>query len=304
MNSTLLVRGLGKSYGASPALVGLDFEVGRGEVFALLGPNGAGKTTTLEIIEGIREADKGSVTIAGLDAFSRREEALAKAGIQLQAQGLPPAMSPREALAFFSAYRRKRARPGILERFGLGPYLDRPARELSTGWQRRLALALALAHDPELIILDEPTAGLDVESRNALHAAIAEERERGASVLLASHDMAEVEKLADRALILVKGRKVAEGSPRELTSYGDSATRLSFRTRAGSLAARLGEIPSVEAGTSIDRDGYIRLKAVDPSPALSWLLREIEGSGDEIVDLRVERPSLEERFLEIAGGAA
>ncbi|HUX37967.1 MAG TPA: ABC transporter ATP-binding protein [Rectinemataceae bacterium] len=302
--TTLVVQGLTKSYGSTRALEALDFSVGRGEVFALLGPNGAGKTTTLEIIEGIREADAGRVRIDGIDAFARRGEAAAHLGVQLQAQGLPPTMSPAEALSFFSAYRRKEPRSGILERFGLGAHRDKPTRDLSTGLQRRLALALALAHEPSLLVLDEPTAGLDVESRNVLHEAIREERARGTGVLLASHDMAEVEKLADRALVLVGGREVARGSPRELTACGDSATRLALRTRDGSLEERLDEFPGLEAAAELDRDGYIRAKVLRPGPLLSWLLREVEGGGDEIVDLRVERPSLEERFLELSGGAA
>ena len=302
--ATLEVRGLSKSYGSAPAVENLDFSIAKAEVFALLGPNGAGKTTTLEIIEGIRKADSGGVAICGLDALARREEALAFVGVQLQAQGLPPSMSPGDALSFFSAYRRKRPRAGILERFGLGSYLDRPVHELSTGLQRRLALALALAHDPELLILDEPTAGLDVESRNILHGAIREERARGTSVLLASHDMAEVEKLADRAMILVKGRVKAQGSPRELTSCGDSDTRFSVRTRDGSLEGKLRDFPALAGAAELDRDGYIRAKVRVPGPLLSWLLREVEGSGDEIIDLRVERPSLEERFLELSGAAS
>ena len=302
--TTLEVRGLTKSYGSTKALDRLDFSVARGEVFALLGPNGAGKTTCLEIIEGIREAEAGRVGIDGIDAFSRREEAGSRLGIQLQAQGLPPAMSPDEALSFFSAYRRKEPRPGILERFGLGPYRGRPTRELSTGLQRRLALALALAHGPALLILDEPTAGLDVESRIVLHEAIREERRGGTSVLLASHDMAEVEKLADRALVLVGGREVAQGSPRELTACGDSATRVAILTRDASLEKKLEAFPGLEAPAELDRDGYIRAKVLRPGPLLSWLLREVEAGGDEIVDLRVERPSLEERFLELSGGAA
>jgi len=300
-DSTLEVRGLAKSYGSRRAVEDLHFSIARGEVFALLGPNGAGKTTTLEIVEGIRKADSGSVAVCGIDAFSRGAETLALVGVQLQVQGLPPSMSPREALSFFSAYRRKRPRAGILERFGLEGHMDKPARELSTGLQRRLALALALAHAPKLLILDEPTAGLDVESRNILHEAIREERKGGTSVLLASHDMAEVEKLADRALILVKGREKAQGSPRELTAYGDSDVRLSLRTRDGVLAGRLSAFPGLSGPAELDREGYIRAKVKLVGPLLSWVLREVEGGGDEILDLRVERPSLEERFLELSG---
>ena len=306
-DKVLEVRGLVKSYGGHRAVDGIGFEVRRGEVFALLGPNGAGKTTTLEIMEGMREADEGLVEVAGFDVRTRRAEALARLGIQLQAQGLPPSMTPSEALAFFGAYRGRAARAGILERFGLEALRDKPCRQLSTGLQRRLALALALAHDPEILVLDEPTAGLDVESRNALHEAIREERARGRTVILASHDMAEVEKLADRAMMLVHGRIVAMGSPRQITACGDSATRLSLRTRDGSLGDKLESIARLEGVTArpeIDREGYMRMKIEGPGPVLAWMIGSIAESGDEILDLRLERPTLEERFLELAGGAA
>lgn len=307
MEEILAARDLSKMYGSRKALDGVGFSVAMGEIFALLGPNGAGKTTTLEIIEGIREPDRGEVLIRGIPAIgagARKTEALARLGVQLQAQGLPPSMTPDEALGFFAAYHGRAPRPGLLERFGLEEARNKPCSSLSTGLQRRLALSLALAHDPELLILDEPTAGLDVESRNTLHTLILEEKAKGTTVILASHDMAEVEKLADRALMLVRGRIVALGSPRELTACGDAATRLHLRTKNGRLNARVAEFPELSVPAELDRDGYLRMRTLRPGATLAWLIAELERAGDEIVDLRVERPSLEERFLELAGGAA
>jgi ABC-2 type transport system ATP-binding protein len=250
MNAILVVTRLEKRYGALRALDGLSFSVAEGEVFALLGPNGAGKTTALEIVEGIRIADGGSVSVCGVDALSRPDMALRHLGVQLQTQGLPASMTVSEALEFFSLYRRRKPRPGVLERFGLAAKRRAAYGSLSMGLQRRLMLALAVAHDPEILVLDEPTASLDVESRNALHELIREEKAKGVTVILASHDMAEVEKLADRAAVLVRGRLAAVGSPRQLTSQGDTQTRLSVLTRNGSLAGGIAGATSSFASTS------------------------------------------------------
>jgi ABC-2 type transport system ATP-binding protein len=299
MNAILEVERLRKSYGALKALDGVSFTVARGEVFALLGPNGAGKTTALEIIEGIRKADSGKVSVCGIDALARPDKVLRHLGVQLQTQGLPQSMTAAEALDFFSLYRDRPRRTGILERFGLEAKRNEAFRDLSMGLQRRLMLALALANDPEILILDEPTASLDVESRNALHDLIREEKAKGMTVILASHDMAEVEKLADRAAVFVRGRLAASGSPRQLTAQGDTQTRVSVLTRDGCLKPDAA-IPGAQAA-ELDAEGYLKLRVDRPGPALGAMIAAIEAAGDEILDLRVERPSLEERFLELAG---
>jgi len=299
MNAILEVERLAKSYGALKALDDVSFSVGKGEVFALLGPNGAGKTTALEIIEGIRKADSGSVSVCGIDALAKPDKALRHLGVQLQTQGLPQSMTASEALDFFSLYRGRPRRDGILERFGLEQKRNEAFHALSIGLQRRLMLALALANDPEVLILDEPTASLDVESRNALHELIREEKARGMTVILASHDMAEVEKLADRAAVFVRGRLAASGSPRQLTAQGDTQTRVSVLTRNGCLKPGAA-IPGARA-VELDAEGYLTMRADRPGPALRAMIDSIEAAGDEILDLRVERPSLEERFLELAG---
>jgi len=203
----------------------------------------------------------------------------------------------RESLGFFARYRGMEPSLALTERLGLGPKLGDQVGNLSTGQQRRLALALAAQGSPELVVLDEPTAGLDVETRDELHALVAELRAAGTTVLLATHDMAEAEKLADRALVLVAGRLAAEGSPRELTAGGAGRTRIVLSSAAGSLAASAPDFPGAERLPA--EEDYAVYLAARPGPVLREILAWLDARGDEILDLRVERPSLEERFLEI-----
>jgi ABC-2 type transport system ATP-binding protein len=297
MESILSVRGLRKAYGDFVAVDDVSLEIGRGETLGLLGPNGAGKTTTLECVEGLRKPDAGRIRIAGADPArdaSRMREAV---GVQLQTSGLPATMTPAEAMAFVSAYRRRRPRKDLFERLGLAELRDKRYGDLSVGQQRRLALALAIAHRPALLFLDEPTAGLDVGARVELHALMAELRDEGTAILLATHDMAEAEKMADRLAILLGGRVVAEGTPREITAAGDGLTKVSVSTERGTLLHGQEALPAVERMTSAEE--YLVCMSVDPGPTVSAILARIEANGDALIDLRVERPSLEERFLEI-----
>jgi ABC-2 type transport system ATP-binding protein len=296
-DSVVSVRGFSKRYGSAIAVDRLNFGLRAGEIFALLGPNGAGKTSSLECIEGLRRADGGSITVLGLDPVRDSRTLMHRVGVQLQAQGLPGAMTVHDALGFFARYRGIAPSYAAAERLGLGEKLASQVSSLSTGQQRRLALALAIQHEPELVILDEPTAGLDVETREELHAIMAELRAKGATVLLATHDMAEAEKLADRALVLVAGRVAAEGSPRELTAQGEGRTRITATTARGELIRLAPDFP--EADRLEPEEGYAMYRSTKPSATLSALLAWLDAAGDEVLDLRVERPSLEERFLEI-----
>ena len=168
------------------------------------------------------------------------------------------------------------------------------------GNQRRLALALAIAHRPALVLLDEPTAGLDVASRTELHAVVRELAAQGTAVLLATHDMAEAEKIADRVCILLQGRVVAEGTPREITAAGAAMTTVSVATEDGVFAT--GAVSLAAAALRDATGGYAVYYSSDPAATVAALLAELTSRGDRLVDLRVERPSLEERFLEITGG--
>ncbi len=294
--TSISVRQLTKRYGDVLAVDAISFEVAAGEVFGLLGPNGSGKTTTLECVEGLRTATAGSISVCGADPGRDPGRVASLIGVQLQAAGLPPTMTPLEAMRFFAAYHGVTPRPDLLDRFGLADRRDVRYENLSTGLQRRLSLALAVAHDPPVVILDEPTAGLDVASRTDLHGAIVELSRDGHTVVLATHDMAEAEKLADRVAILLRGRIVATGSPRELTGTGDGLTKVSVRTERMTVVDAIRTLPGIEA--TLD-EGYVIAFTDEPAVLVSSILEHVTSSHDPLIDLRVERPSLEERFLEL-----
>ena len=287
----------GKRYREVWAVKDLSFEVKTGEIFALLGPNGAGKTTTLESMEGIRSFDSGAIRVCGLDPLHDARKLSRRVGIQLQTQGLPNAMTIQEAILFMAAYHRSAPDRELAFRLGLGEKLNVPFGDLSTGYQRRLMLCLAGAHNPEVIFLDEPTAGLDVETRDILHGLIREWKARGKTLILATHDMAEAEKLADRALVIIRGRRAACASPRELTAQGNILTKVSLVTKNDSLLAHPPQIPSSGAGVVDDRALHYRTS--DPGECVKRIVEFVQHNGDALEDLRVERPSLEERFLEL-----
>lgn len=295
--SVLTVKDFVKTYGRFVAVDGISFQVQRGEIFGLLGPNGAGKTSTLECLEGIRRPDGGFLDILGVDPSRQAHKLNNIIGVQLQTSGLPAAMLVNEAMSFFCAYHRVAPRFDLLDRLGLNEKRRSQYSQLSTGQQRRLALALAVAHRPPLLLLDEPTAGLDVGSRTELHAMMAELKQTGTTIILATHDMAEAEKMADRVAILLRGKIVATGSPRELTATGSAFTKISVRTEDSVLSKNNVNLPAVSQRSA--KEEYVIYYSTDPGPTVSAVLAYINGQKDKLIDLRVERPSLEERFLEI-----
>jgi len=286
-----------KTYGDFVAVDGISFEVNRGEIFGLLGPNGAGKTSTLESLEGLRQPDGGSLRILGVDPVRQPRRLTNLIGVQLQSSGLPGSMTPREAIQFFCAYHGVPLRYDLLDRLGLGEKKNAQFSELSTGQQRRLALALAMAHKPPVIFLDEPTAGLDVPSRIELHELMSELQSGGTTIVLATHDMAEAEKMAGRVAILLKGKIAAIGTPTQLTAAGNGLTKISVSSEASCLAENGTHFPAVSQ--RVLKDGYALYYSSDPGQTVSAILTHLKNQGDRLVDLRVERPSLEERFLEI-----
>ncbi len=294
------VRNLRKIYGRTAAVDDISFEVARGEIFGLLGPNGAGKTTTLESLEGIRKPDGGTLRILGVDPVAEPGRLRDLIGVQLQTSALPADMTPAEAMRFFCAYHRVGENRALLDRLGLAEKRDSRYGALSVGQQRRLALALAVAHRPPVVILDEPTAGLDVGSRTELHALMHELRGDGTTILLATHDMAEAEKMAGRVAILLRGKVIATGTPRELTATGAGYTKISVRTEQDLLrdAPDLAALPAV-AKQLAQAEDYTIFFSTDPGLTVPAILARIAGCDDKLIDLRVERPSLEERFLEL-----
>ena len=200
------IKEFSKSYDDFVAVDKISFGVEKGEIFGLLGPNGAGKTTTLECLEGLRQPDSGELRILDVDPLREPGKLRNMIGVQLQTSGLPDNMTVNESLKIFSAYHGVPPRFEVLARIGLEEKRDAQYHQLSTGQKRRLALALAIAHDPPVIILDEPTAGLDVASRTELHTMMQELKAGGTTIILATHDMAEAEKMTDRVAILLRGR--------------------------------------------------------------------------------------------------
>ncbi len=298
MNDTVVrVNDFGKVYGDFTAVEGASFELGRGEIFGLLGPNGAGKTTTLECLEGIRRPDQGTMDILGINPSRELRKLRGLMGVQLQASALPASMQVDEAMRFFCSYHGVATRYDLLERMGLAEKRKSQYRELSVGQQRRLSLALAVAHRPAVLFLDEPTAGLDVGSRTELHALMQEMKREGTAILLATHDMAEAEKLSDRVAILLKGKIVATGTPRDLTARGSGYTKISVRTEQAILSRNGVSFPAVHQHTLTE--DYAIFFSTDPGLSVSAILAYLAAKNDKLMDLRVERPSLEERFLEI-----
>lgn len=289
-----------KRYGNFTAADGVSFSVACGEIFGLLGPNGAGKTTTLECLEGIRTPDGGQLRVAGIDPTHDQRALRSVIGVQLQSSGMPESITPAEAMKLFCAYHRVSPRYELLDRLGLGDKRNTQFHQLSTGQQRRLALALAVAHNPRVLFLDEPTAGLDVQTRVELHSLMRELKTAGTTIILATHDMAEAEALADRVAILLQGRVVTIGTPIQITATGAGMTKISIYTAEGRLLANGHEIPAV-ARHSV-KDNYSIYYSTNIGQTVKALIDTVDTEQDTLIDLRVERPSLEDRFLELTNG--
>lgn len=300
MKNAVNVSDLVKSYGKHEVLRGISFSVAPGETYALLGVNGAGKTTAMECIEGLRKPNSGSITVYGYDVSKELSSIQKILGVQLQSTSLSETITPKEAMRLFCAWHRKPNRMDLLERFDMaGDYLNKPYSNLSTGRKRRLHLALALCHDPKVLILDEPTAGLDVEGRHALHSEIKKLKENGVSILIATHDMDEAEKLCDTIAILRDGVIAREGSPRELTASADIQSRVIIKTRENCLK----DYQNISVAQPVKlEDEYISFACYDASELLMELLVIIQKNSDAVVDLRVERASIEDLFLSVSGG--
>ena len=217
MTAAIAVQGLSHRYGGVQAVDGIDFQVAAGEIFGLLGPNGAGKTTTLESILGLIVPDGGRIEIAGIDARTNSRAARERTGAVLQATGLQDKITPREALDLFAAfYPAPLKTQDLLTRFGLVEKADAAFETLSGGQKQRLALALGFVGNPQVLVLDEPTTGLDPQIRREVQDHIRALKDDGRAILLATHDMEEAARLCDRVAIITGGRIAATGAPHQL----------------------------------------------------------------------------------------
>jgi ABC-2 type transport system ATP-binding protein len=286
-----------KRYGGRTALDGLSLRAERGAVTAVLGPNGAGKTSTVEICEGFRKADAGTVRVLGL--APALPELRPRVGVMLQAGGVPPAMRCAEWLRLVSRfYASPLDAQALLVRLGLDEHVRTPYRRLSGGQQQRLSLAAAVIGRPELVFLDEPTAGLDPQARHACWELVGELRGAGVSIVLTTHHMDEAERLADHVVIIDRGRVVAQGSPASLTG---AERQLRFRARPGlTLEELLNALPMGSAAKESPAGHYIIEGQVGPellATVTAWCAAE----GVTADDLRIERRTLEDVFLELTG---
>ncbi len=301
--SKLVVRHLRKRYGGVEAARDVSFDVEDGEIFGLLGPNGAGKTTTVECVIGLREPDDGAIEICGLDARRQPREVKEKIGAALQSTAFQDKITPREVLSLFGAFYRTAADPAeLLDRFALRDKADAPFDSLSGGQRQRLALALAFVNRPEFVFLDEPTAGLDPQSRRELHNEISRMRRDGHTVLLTTHYLEEAEHLCDRVAIIDRGRIVASGRPRELVAQSGSLQSVTLVTASSVDAADLARLPGVQ---DLSHDGTrAQFRTADVGRTLATLTARLNEIGVEIVELHVQKTTLEEIFLERTGGDA
>jgi ABC-2 type transport system ATP-binding protein len=298
MAAMVQVIDLVKNYGNIPAVCNVSLDVAAGEIFGLLGPNGAGKTTTLECILGLRTPDGGSVTIDGIDAIRQPESVKRIIGAQLQATALQDKLTPREALRFFGAFYRNAIQPGqLIERFGLTEKADEPFDRLSTGQKQRLALALAFVNDPKLIFLDEPTAGLDPQSRRDLHEDILRLKTEGRTVVLSTHYIEEAQKLCDRVAVISAGRIIAAGTPRQLMDAEASSRKVLVQTAPELPEEKLRRLPTAGAIQRTDEGWHIA--GSDITALVIALTQLVAAEGSTLIDLRIERASLEDVILQM-----
>lgn len=308
MSAKVIVRDLSKRYGGVEAVRGVSFAIEAGEIFGLLGPNGAGKTTTLECLVGLREADAGELAVCGLDARKQPREVKQRIGVALQSTALPDKITPREALELFGAFYRVRAEPAaLLARFALTEKADARFDTLSGGQRQRLALALAFVNQPELVLLDEPTTGLDPQARRELHAEILQMKRDGHTVLLTTHYLDEAEQLCDRIAIIDCGRVIATGAPRELIAQSSGSQSVTLVTAPGIEAAAVAGLPGASEVRS--EGGTVKFRTARPTETLAALAALLGAQGVELVELQVKKASLEDVFVgltqaEAAGGKA
>ena len=298
--SKLVVRGLEKRYGSVDAVRDVSFDVPDGAIVGLIGPNGAGKTTTVECVIGLREPDAGTIEVAGIDARSRPREVKQRIGAALQTTSLQDRITPREALQLFgSFYRRPAAPSALIERFGLEEKADAPFESLSGGQRQRLALALAFVNHPELLFLDEPTTGLDAQSRRDLHGEIARMKREGHTVLLTTHDLDEAQALCDRLAVIHRGVIVASGATADILATSRATPLVTATVDRPAPAALLAGLPGIQDAVVEGRT--IRFRAERAADAVAALLALLRESGIELAELHVQRATLEDVFLELTG---
>ena len=302
MDNPIQVEALQKSYGTFPAVKGISFDVRAGEVFGLLGPNGAGKTTTVEILEGLRSRSGGRVSVLGCDPEVQTLQLKDRVGVCLQATNLQEKITVGEAMELFAAfYTRTVDGRHLLKRLQLWEKRDVHYARLSGGQKQRLALALAMLNDPQVLFLDEPSAGLDPQARLEIHELVQDLRREQRTILLTTHYIEEAEKLCDRVAIVDEGCIVAMGTPREIQERALASCTIEIEI-AGALGdVALPEWPDAQKITLDERRTRIAVITGKPARIVVDMVKWLDEKGVELADIRIRRPSLEDAFIELTG---
>lgn len=290
------VENLGKRYGDIQAIKGISFEIEEGEIFGIVGPNGAGKTTTIEIMEGLRVQDDGSVEIFGLDPLKNKDELKEIIGVQLQKTAIFDRIKVSEAISFFRNFYRKRLKTEyVLKLFQLEDRANSYIKNLSGGEHQRLSVALAFVNDPQILFLDEPTTGMDPNARRDIWEIIMDCKKNGKTVILTTHYMEEAEKLCDRVAIIDKGRIIALDRPKELIKGLDSPKRIEFKIKDNASFEKIEKIQEI---LEIKKEeGEVIIYAKEPAKVLA----KIFSDSIDIEELKVTDASLEDVFIKLTG---
>ena len=295
---SVVVENLSVSYGDLIAVDNVSFEAPTGSVTVILGPNGAGKTSTIEVCEGFRTAKSGSVRVLGLDPISDHRALTERMGVMLQGGGVYPSARVRDVVSHFCALHNKGVNATqLVERVGLSNRSTGTWRKLSGGEQQRLSLALALAADPDVIFLDEPTSGVDIDGRDVIADIIRDLAARGTTVVLASHDMAEAEKVATHAVLFNSGKVIASG---EITSLLTSRKHLRFTSSEGLVPAELAV--SIKSPVVAIGDGVYEV-ASEPTPQLMTRISQwLADNSHPLLGVDMGKESLEDTYRRLTRG--
>lgn len=305
----LVCEGLRKSFDGLVAVDDVSIRVARGETYGLLGPNGAGKTTTISMIAGLLSSDAGSVTVAGQPVTTRSVKARAAIGLVPQEVAVYPDLTARENIRFFgrlyglsSSHLASRT-DEVLEIIGLSERADDRVEEYSGGMKRRLNIGIGLLHEPQLLILDEPTVGVDPQSRNAILENVELLGREGMAVIYTTHYIEEAERLCDRVGIIDAGKLVAEGTRHELVGLVGSNDRIRLRA-SGDLDAAIGRVRRIETVREVGRvDDGIDIIVEDAGEVITEVLSVVTGSGVTVATVEIDEPNLEDVFLHLTGKA-
>ena len=293
------VSHLAKRYGSTVAVDDVSLEIHTGEIFGLIGPNGAGKTTTMECVEGLRKADRGTISVLGLDPQRDGSTLRQRIGVQHQEAHLQKRIKVWEAVDLWSTlYARVVDTEALLARLGLEAKRNAWFMTLSGGQKQRLFIALALIYDPEIVFLDELTTGLDPQARRAIWGLITDIRERGTTVFLTTHLMEEAERLCDRVAIIEHGRLIEMGIPADLVEKHCPERSVVFTSDETGVAERLSGVPAVRSATSAGSTHTLRGEGDD---FVTEVIHVIAREGIRVRGFRTEIPTLEDVFLKLTG---